>query len=167
MDELKFKYDVMRFTEDRCEVKRFKRKPFLEMLSDPFTVIAYWMFLFVILMMLMTFLFLHLLNAPDKKYVISLLPSFLFSMVVQIKWAYQKHKNMTILTGDIKKIYVNKSGKIMKIKFMNSYGYMGVRTIDLPDNEHERQYLINQLNEKNLFVTDKRKLSKIYDTQAI
>jgi hypothetical protein len=159
MDELKFKYDVMRFTEDRCEVKLFKRKPFLIMLCDMFTVRTNFVFCFLLCLILFVALLLFLTGVQSKFHniITPFIGPFFFIM---ISYYYDQHKSINILTGDIKKIYVNKSGKIMRIKFMNSYGYMDVKTIDLPDNEHEIQYLINRLNEKNLFVAEKRKQTK-------
>jgi energy-coupling factor transporter transmembrane protein EcfT len=159
MDELKFKYDVMRLTEDRCEVKRFKRKPFLIMLCDMFTVRTNFVFCFLLCLILFVALLLFLIGVPLKFHntIAPFIVPFFFTL---ISYYYDQHKSINILTGDIKEIYVNKNGIIMKIKFMNSYGYMGVKAIDLPDNEHEIQYLINRLNEKNLFVTDKRHSKK-------
>jgi hypothetical protein len=156
MDELKFKYDVMYLTKEKCEVKRVKRKPFLKMLSDPFTFRTSFVLLGVIFLILMMFLPLHLLHMLSESNMMSPIILFLIMIVFGTKHGYGKYKNMTILIGNIKKIYVNKNGKIMRIKFMNSYGSMGIKYMDLPDNEHERQYIINQLNERNLLVIDKR-----------
>jgi hypothetical protein len=154
MDELKFKYDVMYLAENRCELKRVKRKPFLKILADMFIVKASFAFCIIPFFALLLFL----IGVP-LKFNNAIAPFIVPLFFFPIMSYYEQHKNVNILTDNIRKIYMTKNGQIMKIEYAvpnSQWNRMRIMAIDLPDNEHERQYIINQLNERNLFVIDKR-----------
>jgi hypothetical protein len=147
----------MYLTKEQCEVKRFKRKPFLKILAD--IVLNKISFFAVCLFILSYGLFMFLMGIPFKMEMI-MPPVFVF-FFSPITTYFEQYSNINILTGNIQKIYVSKSRKIMRIHYIGSIiGRMRIRIIYMPDADSAKQYIINQLNERNLFVIDKKVIFK-------
>jgi Co/Zn/Cd efflux system component len=142
----------MYLAKDRCELKRVKRKPFLKILSDIFINKTNF---FALCFFILYYVLLRFLIGTPFEIEWIIISSIIAFLVFTIMKYYERHMTVTVLTDNIKKMYVNKSRKILRIKYIDFIGRMRIMAIDMPDNEHEQQYLINQLNERNLFVIDK------------
>jgi hypothetical protein len=99
-----------------------------------------------------------LLNAPFSAGM--MMPPVLVFFFSPIVSYFEQHNNMNIFKDKIKKIDVNKSGKVLKIAYIDFIGRLRIRIIYMPDADDAKQYIINRLNERNLFVTDKRHSKK-------
>ncbi|MDR0756835.1 MAG: hypothetical protein LBF85_03210 [Tannerella sp.] len=147
MDKLTFKYDIMHLFSDRCEFKHFKKKPFFETLVDIFVSKLSYAFLLIPFFVLILHLIIEALTANDVPvdmlYLLCLItPIFLFVIMTY----YEQHKNVTILISDIRKLYVSRDGKILRIEYKENKR-LRIKAVDMPDSG---QYIINKLKEANL-----------------
>jgi hypothetical protein len=146
MDKLTFKYEVMHLFDDRYEFRRFKKKPFGRILRDIFinrTGIA-----LLILSLIWIVIIICLPNVP------ALIGAFVGSLIFQIFSAfteyYGQYKDAAMLISHIQNTSISKDKKTLQIKY-NKGKYTRIKTVDMPDADAERQYIIDKLNEINIF----------------
>jgi hypothetical protein len=144
MDKLTFKYDVMNLFEDRCEFRRFKKKPFFEILRDIF--ISETGILFLILVIVWIILYVY-----QSKIVWSVAGVVIYSFFSAIVKYYKQHGD--VVTAEILKFNVIRNNRILKIEYFDSDGSLlsKTKTVDMPDIDAERRYIIDKLNEINIF----------------
>jgi hypothetical protein len=144
MDKLTFKYDIMHLFNDRCEFKYFKKKPFFEKLVDIFvSKLSYVIFIIPFFVLI-----LHSIHVPIEimHIFILIIPFFLFAIMTY----YEQHKDVSILISDIRKLYVSRNRKTLRIVYKDGK-FLRIKTVDLPDGD-ANQYIVNKLNEANLSV---------------
>jgi hypothetical protein len=147
MDKLTFKYDVMHLFDDRYEFRRFKKKPFCGILRDMFinrlvfyalTGVSLYLVLFIPIM--------YLINIPIEDYIFGPIGSVTFFIAFAIITYFEQHKNATMLISHIQNASISKDKKTLQIEYNNGK-YTRIKTVDMPDTDAERQYIIDKLNE--------------------
>jgi multisubunit Na+/H+ antiporter MnhE subunit len=145
----------MYLSKDRCELKRVKRKPFLKILADIFIsrmggVLLLWLFIILII-----YLITYLMNV-SQIFISALIGPFFIEPIDKIITYHMQHKNITISVSNIRKLCVNKDRKTLTIEYNDDNKRLKIKVVDMPDADRAKQYIINQLNERNLFVIDKK-----------
>jgi hypothetical protein len=138
--------------KDRYEFKCFKKKLFLKKLSDSFISRAGYALLGYIFVVLILHLILQLIHVPIDMYISSMISPFFFFIILIITIYYGQHKNVIILTSNIRKLYVSKNRKTLLIEYNDDNKRLRLKVIDMPDADSARQDIINQLNGANIFV---------------
>jgi hypothetical protein len=132
----------MHLFDDRCEFRRFKKKPFHEILRDIF--ISETGILFLILVIVWVVLYVY-----QSKIVWSLAGVIIYSFSSAIVRYYKQHRDVTLLISDILKFSVIRNNSILNIEYCGSDGIIlsKTKTVDMPDTDAERQYVIDKLDE--------------------
>jgi hypothetical protein len=87
---------------------------------------------------------------PNNSYPFWLMGTFVVVMIFIIIIYYEQHKDVTILISNIQESEMNKDKKTLQIKY-NDGKYAKAKTVDMPDTDAERRYIIDKLNEINIF----------------
>jgi hypothetical protein len=132
--------------EDRCEFRRFKKKPFSEILRDIFinrTGIA-----LLIISLIWIVIIICLPNVPA--FIGALGGSLIFHIFSAYMRYYEQHKDAAMLISHIQNTSISKDKKTLQIEY-NDGKRARIKTVDMPDTDAERQYIIDKLNEINIF----------------
>jgi hypothetical protein len=146
MAKLTFKYDVMYLFEDRCEFRRFKKKPFGRILRDMFINVSHVMVLlnFVVVFVALSVTQLRTVWIIGWVIVMVIFYSFFAAIVTY----YKQHRDVAILISVILRFHVIRNNRILRIEYFD--GMLKNKIIDMPDTDAERRYIIDKLNKINI-----------------